>query len=85
MCETCGRMSLRNRWWRADRASRAYLLLVLYIYYIRNGRGGYHTNLACTIMNEVVHQNIYASKRKKNVDGYLDGYYIIRGAYHGAF
>lgn len=36
-------------------------------------------------MNEVVHQAFtYASKREKNVDGYLDGY-ILLGAYHGTF
>lgn len=50
-----------------------------------NGRGGYHTNLGCTITNEVVHQAFtYASKREKNVDGYLDGY-ILLGAYYGTF
>lgn len=36
-------------------------------------------------MNQVVHQAYtYASKREKNVDGYLDGY-ILLGAYHGTF
>lgn len=36
-------------------------------------------------MNKVVHQAFtFASKREKNVDGYLDGY-IILGAYHETF
>jgi hypothetical protein len=36
-------------------------------------------------MKQVVHHALtYASKREKNVDGYLDGY-IILGAYHGTF